>query len=241
MARTTTSPELTPTRICTGRAALALDLVRVEADPPLHPERGVAGADGVVLVGDRRPEQRHDPVAHDLVDGALVVMDRLHHPLEHGIEELPRLLGVAVGEQLHRALQVGEEHRHLLALALEGGLRGEDPFGQVFGCIGPLATRTWARSVGQRSSGAAHCPQNLWPGGLAAPQDEQTDASGAAHWPQNVMPAGFSAWHRGQRISPTPSSRVPPSLARTPCTAPGFLDRLRVRCCSRAPSPRRHE
>ena len=122
MARTTTSPELSPTRICTGVPPCALDLVRVEVDPPLHPQRGVAGAHRVVLVGDRRAEQRHDPVAHHLVDRALVVMDGLHHPLEDRVEELARLLGVAVGEQLHRALEVGEEHGDLLALALEGAL-----------------------------------------------------------------------------------------------------------------------
>ena len=73
-------------------------------------------------MGERRAEQRHDAVAHHLVDGALVAMDGLHHPLEDGIEELARLLGIAVGEQLHRALEVGEEDGDLLALALEGGL-----------------------------------------------------------------------------------------------------------------------
>jgi hypothetical protein len=56
-------------------------------------------------------------------------VDGLHHPLEDGIEELPGLLGVAVGQQLHRALEIGEEHRHLLALAFEGGLGGEDFLG----------------------------------------------------------------------------------------------------------------
>jgi hypothetical protein len=39
----------------------------------------------MVLVGDGRPEQRHDPVAHDLVDGTLVAMNGLHHPLEHRV------------------------------------------------------------------------------------------------------------------------------------------------------------
>ena len=48
-------------------------------------------------------------------------MHRLHHVLEDGVEELARLLGIAVGEQLHRALEVGEEHGDLLALTLEGG------------------------------------------------------------------------------------------------------------------------
>jgi len=46
-----------------------------------------------------RPKQRHDPVAHHLVHGALIAM--------HG-ENLPRLFGVAIGEQFHRALQVRE-------------------------------------------------------------------------------------------------------------------------------------
>ena len=126
------------------------DLARVEADPDLHlhpvraprvvrvalqrllhPQRGVARPHGVILVGERRAEERHDPVAHHLVDGALVAVDRLHHPLEHGVEELARLLRVAVGQQLHRALEVGEEHGDLLALAFEGGLGGEDLLGEV--------------------------------------------------------------------------------------------------------------
>jgi hypothetical protein len=81
----------------------------------------LARTDGVVFVGDRRAEQRHDPVAHHLVHRALVAVDGLHHELENGIENLASLLGVAVGEQLHRALEVGEEDCDLLALALEGG------------------------------------------------------------------------------------------------------------------------
>jgi hypothetical protein len=61
----------------------------------------------------RRAEERHDPVAHHLVDGALVAMDRFHHQLEDGIGEVARFLGIAVSEQLHRALEVGEEHRDI--------------------------------------------------------------------------------------------------------------------------------
>jgi class 3 adenylate cyclase len=43
------------------------------------------------------PEERHDPVAHHLVDGALVTMDRFHHMLEDRIEKLARLFGITVG------------------------------------------------------------------------------------------------------------------------------------------------
>ena len=95
---------------------------RIALDQVLHPERRVAGPDGVILVGERGAEEGHDPVTHDLVHGTLVSVDGLHHPLEHGIEDVPGLLGIAIRDQLHRALQVREEHRHLLALAFERGL-----------------------------------------------------------------------------------------------------------------------
>ena len=107
----------------TDRNALAApDVFGVAPDRLLYAEGSVAGADGVVLVGQRRAKESHDPVAHHLVDGALVVMHRLDHVLEHGVEQALRLLGVAVGEQLHRTLQVREQDRHLLALALERAL-----------------------------------------------------------------------------------------------------------------------
>jgi hypothetical protein len=56
--------------------------------------------------------------------------------LEYGIEELARLLGVTVREQLHRPFEVGEEDRDLLALALESGLGSEDLLGEVFRGVG---------------------------------------------------------------------------------------------------------
>jgi hypothetical protein len=117
-------------------AARALHLVRVQGHPSLHPQGGVAGAHGMVLVRDRRPEQRHDPVAHDLIHRALVAVDGLHHPFQDGVEKLPGLLRIAVGQQLHRALEVGEQHRDLLALAFQGTLGGEDLLGEVLGSVG---------------------------------------------------------------------------------------------------------
>jgi hypothetical protein len=83
----------------------------------------------VIFVGNRRTKQRHDPVAHHLVDSALKTMNRLHHVLEDGVEQLARLLGIAVCEQFHGTLQVGEEDRDLLALTFEGAFGGEDLLG----------------------------------------------------------------------------------------------------------------
>src|SRR5438445_8956519 len=49
---------------------------------------------------------------------------------------LARVLGIAVGEELHRALEVGEKDRHLFAFTFEGSLRGQDLLGQVLWSVG---------------------------------------------------------------------------------------------------------
>src|ERR687897_370703 len=54
----------------------------------LHLERRIARAHSVVFMGERRTEQRHDAVAHDLIDGSLITVDGFHHVLEDGIKEL---------------------------------------------------------------------------------------------------------------------------------------------------------
>jgi hypothetical protein len=50
--------------------------LRVATHGILHAERGITRADGVILMRERRAKERHDTVAHHLVDRAFVVMDR---------------------------------------------------------------------------------------------------------------------------------------------------------------------
>ena len=145
----------------------AAHLVRVATKRRLHVEGRVAGAHRVVLVSQRGAEQRHDPVAHHLIDRAFVAVDGLHHVLEHGIENPTRFLGVALGQELHRALQIGEQHRHLLALAFQGVLGDENFFGEVLGRV-DLGRREFRRRAGLRERrpaiateflrGCAGCP-----------------------------------------------------------------------------------
>ena len=75
---------------------------------------------------DRRPKQGHNAITHDLVHGIFVAVHGRHHMLEHRVEELARLLRVAVGQQLHGAFEIGKEHRDLLAFAFEGGFGSKD-------------------------------------------------------------------------------------------------------------------
>ena len=90
----------------------------------------------MIFMRDRRPKQRHDTIAHDLIHRPLIAMHGRHHVLQHRVEEVAGFLGIAVGEQLHRPLQVGKEDGHLFALAFERGLGGEDFLRQVAGGVG---------------------------------------------------------------------------------------------------------
>jgi hypothetical protein len=77
----------------------------------------------VVLMGDRGAEERHDAITHDLIDGAFVKVNRLHHLLDDWIEKALRIFRIPGCNQLRGPLQVGEEHRHMLTLAFESGAR----------------------------------------------------------------------------------------------------------------------
>ena len=85
----------------------------------------------MILVRQRRTEQRHQAVAHDGVHGAFVAMHGLDHALEHRVEQLLHLLRVAVGDHLHRAFDVGEQHGDQLALAFQRGPGDENLIGDV--------------------------------------------------------------------------------------------------------------
>src|SRR6185503_18436793 len=74
-------------------------------------------------------------------------------------------------------------------------------------CFGVYESGAANLAAGLVRSGAAHWPQNLFSGGLAAPQDEQVAASGAAHSPQNFIAGGFSCWHRGHFMPRDPPNR----------------------------------
>ena len=118
----------------------AAHLVAVAVDGLLHGQRRIAGPHGVVFMRNRRPKQGHNAIAHDLVDGAFVAVHGRHHALQHWVEELARLLRVAVGQQLHGAFEIGKEHRDLLAFAFEGSCGGENFLRQVRRCVGVWGT-----------------------------------------------------------------------------------------------------
>src|ERR1700756_2572618 len=88
-------------------------------------------AHSMILVGERRPEEGHDPVAHDPVHGAFVVVHCCNHALKHRVDELLCLLWIAVGNLLRRILDVSEQNGNPLSFALEACLGSENPVGEM--------------------------------------------------------------------------------------------------------------
>ena len=66
------------------------DLLGDERERLLHPQRGTDRPFGVVLVGDRRAEQRDDLVADDLVEATAEGRDVGHEPFEAAVDEALR-------------------------------------------------------------------------------------------------------------------------------------------------------
>ena len=100
------------------RAALDAQAIGVAPHLLLHPERGVERALRMILMRDRRAEQREHAVAGRLHDVAAVAMRRVHHQRERRIDDRARFLGIEPLHQVHRALDVGEQRGDGLALAL---------------------------------------------------------------------------------------------------------------------------
>jgi hypothetical protein len=111
------------------QAAAAAYLLGIGLHGRLHGQGGIAGAQGVIFVGNRGAKQGHDAVAEHLIHRALEAVHGVHHAMDGGIEELLRGFGVEAADEFGRVLEIGKEHGHLLPLAFQGTAGGEDLLG----------------------------------------------------------------------------------------------------------------
>ena len=160
-------------------------------------ERRVAGADGVVLLGQWGAEERHDAVAHHLVHRALIAVHGLPHALQHRVQQLACLLRVALGEQLQRALEVREEHGDLLAFPLERALRGQDLLDEVPGRVG--VGRAEARLGGRGSGGRARTWGRTSPSGRPGSRSGRRSGGAERRTRRRTSPRAGSRGDTGNR------------------------------------------
>ncbi len=155
MLPTTTSPLLRPWRTLKVERALALQLVSIVLEGALDAERGAHGPLRMVLVGDRRAEERHDAVTEELVHRALVPVDLGQHELERVRHERVHVLGVEPGESAVKPETSTKRTVTCLRSPSRAALRGEDALGEVLRGVGRRA-REVRRPGGAVSEG---CPQ----------------------------------------------------------------------------------
>jgi hypothetical protein len=152
----------------------------------------------MVFMCDRRAEQRENAIAGRLHDVTVVAMRRVNHQLQRRIDDRAGLLRVEVAHKLGRALDVGEQRRHRLALAL-------DCFGRC-AISGDYDLRF--RRENDRGGGGL-CGANCSPAfpAKSRPQDSpmlctpgKINSSFAPHPSQNEASPGLSWLQDGQRI-----------------------------------------
>ena len=112
-------------------AMRVLKLVAIALDAGLDFQRRITRPHRVVFVGDRCSEQSHDAIAHDVIDGAFVVVDRLDHALDHGIEEALRIFRIPPDHEFHRPFDVGEHHGDLFTFAFDCRFVSETLIGEM--------------------------------------------------------------------------------------------------------------
>ncbi len=85
----------------------------------LQPQRRIECALGMVLMRDRRAEQREDAVTGGLHHVTVVAMSGVDHKFQRRIDNRARVLRVKVAHHCGRIFDVREQRRHRLALAFE--------------------------------------------------------------------------------------------------------------------------
>src|SRR5262249_25885592 len=113
-----------------------LHVVGERLEVVLDRERRAQRALSVVLVSDRRTEKRHHAIAEELVDRALVTVNRIQDDLEGAVHDPVDVLGIELLRHRRESRHVREHHGDDLPLALAGAFGGEDLLGEVFGWVG---------------------------------------------------------------------------------------------------------
>src|SRR5262245_51788804 len=99
----------------------------------------------MILMRQRRAEERHDPIAHDLVDRTLIPMDSLHHVLKDWIKEFACIFPITISQQLHGPFHIRKENCDLLALAFERTFGSENFFSEMLWRVGLRGKELYGR------------------------------------------------------------------------------------------------
>ena len=91
----------------------------------LHSECRKAATYGMVLVGQGSPEESHYPIALNIIDHAVVAMNRFLHGIQYRPDAPHGLLGVNRRNQLGGIANVREQHGQALSFSTAGAQASE--------------------------------------------------------------------------------------------------------------------
>jgi hypothetical protein len=111
------------------------ELFLVACQSAADAKRGMHRSLSMILVGDRSPEEGHDAIAEELVDGAFVPVDLGQDQVEGPGHQPMHLLGIEPLRERREARDVGEEHGDLLALSFQRASGGQDLVREVLGSV----------------------------------------------------------------------------------------------------------
>jgi hypothetical protein len=87
-------------------------------------------------MGERCPEQRHEAITQELIDGTFVPMDLPEGEFEEPVQQRVHCLRSNAFSNGRRVRQVTEEYGDLFPFAFEGTPGGQNLLGKVFRRVG---------------------------------------------------------------------------------------------------------
>ena len=119
MLPATTWPECRPMPVRISGRPRCLKASLIVEQARTHLERGFDGVERIVRFRHRRAEHRHDRVADELVDHAMMGEDALDHAAEVLVQEVEQRARVHALADAGEGADVGEQHRHRHELAAQ--------------------------------------------------------------------------------------------------------------------------
>ncbi len=117
-------------------AVVSLEPFSLRAEGLLNSQRPIAGTLRMILMSDGRTEQRHNAIAHELIDGAFVSVNFIHEDTKTPVHDLMDLLRIEIFKDGRRVSYVGENDGDEFALTFNGYAVRENLVREVFRPVG---------------------------------------------------------------------------------------------------------
>ena len=171
---------------------------------------GEAGSLRVIFVGDGSPEQSHGAVAGELMHRALEAVYAFGDDLKEVLDDVEPLFRIEPRRKSHRALDVGEQHSDVLALAFQLAPGLANLVREMRGRrrVAPRqACGRARRSPSSRQQRYAAIAAEVFVGFVRQRRTRDTQSAGDSHKPRNIFALRDSRGRKRRNASNFPRPR----------------------------------